>query len=195
MIKDPIASRKDLKKGKAATCVIKEITNKEMIVDISKGVRGIIKKSELAKDRSEQRLDRFALGEKVDARIMSVDLSKREVILSIKQLEVEVEKKALKQYGSADSGASLGDILGAALEKAQDKKVDKEKSKPSKPSKKMDKKEAEVKQKAKNSKKESSENKSKTNNSKDLKSKSPDDKTKNSKSKKKLSVEKKAKKK
>ena len=195
LTKDPISSREDLKKGKTATCVIKEITNKEMIVDISKGVRGIIKKSELAKDRSEQRLDRFALGEKVDARIMSVDLSKREVILSIKQLEVEVEKKALKQYGSADSGASLGDILGAALEKAQDKKVDKEKSKPSKPSKEMGKKEAEVKKKAKNSKKESSENKSKTDNSQDSKSKSPDDKTKNSKSKKKLSVEKKAKKK
>ena len=121
---DPMKARKDLKKGKVVTCVIKEITNKEMLVEISDGIRGIIKKSELAKERSEQRLDRFALEEKVDARILSLDLSKREVGLSIKALEVEEEKKVLEHYGSLDSGASLGDILGAALEKAQDKSVD-----------------------------------------------------------------------
>jgi len=154
---DPMQARKDLKKGKVVTCIIKEITNKEMLVKISDGIRGIIKKSELAKERSEQRLDRFALEEKVDARIVSLDLSKREVSLSIKALEVEEEKKAMEHYGSLDSGASLGDILGAALEKAQDQSEDKKdlKSSTSKRESKKEKKGSGEKAKPKSSKKES----------------------------------------
>ena len=79
-----------------------------------------IKRSELARDRSDQRPERFSVGEKVDARIIQFDRRARKVAVSIKALEVAEEKEAIAQYGSADSGASLGDILGAAL-KARDR--------------------------------------------------------------------------
>jgi len=72
----------------------------------------------LARDRSEQRPDRFAIGEKVDARVTMIDRKTRGVSLSIKAREAAEEKEAMATYGSADSGASLGDILGAAMDKA-----------------------------------------------------------------------------
>ena len=75
----------------------------------------------LARDRADQRPERFAVGEKVDARVTLFDRKARKVSVSIKALEVAEEKEAIAQYGSADSGASLGDILGAAL-KAREKK-------------------------------------------------------------------------
>ena len=78
-----------------------------------------IKRAELARDRADQRPDRFAVGEKVDARITQFDRRARKVAVSIKALEVAEEKEAIAQFGSADSGAVLGDILGAAL-KARD---------------------------------------------------------------------------
>jgi len=76
-----------------------------------------IKRSELARDRSEQRPDRFAVGEKVDARVTQFDRRSRRVSVSIKALEVAEEKEAIAQYGSSDSGATLGDILGTALKR------------------------------------------------------------------------------
>ena len=76
-----------------------------------------IKRSELARDRSEQRPDRFAVGEKVDARVTQFDRRSRRVTVSIKALEVAEEKEAIAQYGSSDSGATLGDILGHALKR------------------------------------------------------------------------------
>jgi small subunit ribosomal protein S1 len=76
---------------------------------------GFIRKTELSRDRSEQRSDRFAVGEKIDAKVTQIDQKSRKVTLSIKAREVEEEKKAMQEYGSSDSGASLGDILGAAL--------------------------------------------------------------------------------
>ena len=76
-----------------------------------------IKRSELARDRSEQRPERFAVGQKVDARVTQFDRRTRKVTVSIKALEVAEEKEAIAQYGSSDSGASLGDILGAALKR------------------------------------------------------------------------------
>jgi small subunit ribosomal protein S1 len=78
-----------------------------------------IKRNELARDRADQRSERFAVGEKVDARITLFDRKARKIGVSVKALEVAEEKEAIAQYGSADSGASLGDILGAAL-KARD---------------------------------------------------------------------------
>jgi small subunit ribosomal protein S1 len=78
---------------------------------------GFIRKSDLSRDRSEQRPDRFAVGEKVDAKVTAVDKATRKLSLSIKAREVEEEKKAMAEYGSSDSGASLGDILGAALKR------------------------------------------------------------------------------
>jgi small subunit ribosomal protein S1 len=81
-----------------------------------------IKRSELARDRADQRPERFAPGEKVDARVTMFDRKARKVQVSIKALEVAEEKEAMAQFGSADSGASLGDILGAALKARTEKK-------------------------------------------------------------------------
>ena len=82
---------------------------------IAEGVKGFIRKSDLSRDRSEQRPDRFAVGEKIDAKVTSIDKSSRKISLSIKAREVAEEKQAMADYGSSDAGASLGDILGAAL--------------------------------------------------------------------------------
>jgi small subunit ribosomal protein S1 len=76
-----------------------------------------IKRSELARDRTEQRPDRFSVGQKVDARVIQADRHSRKISVSIKALEVAEEKEAIAQYGSSDSGATLGDILGTALKR------------------------------------------------------------------------------
>ena len=77
-----------------------------------------IRRAELARDRGDQRPERFSVGDKVDARVTQFDRTSRKIQLSIKALEIAEEKEAVAQYGSSDSGASLGDILGAALNKA-----------------------------------------------------------------------------
>ena len=92
-------------------------------VEVSLGpdnmVKAFIRKSDISRDRAEQRPERFAVGDKVDARVTNIDKASRRVSVSIKALEMAEEKEAVEQYGSSDSGASLGDILGAAL-KGQD---------------------------------------------------------------------------
>jgi len=114
---DPFANSADnFKKGNVVTCTVTSVTNTGIEVQIGEGITGFIRRGELSRDRSEQRPDRFAAGEKVDAKITQVDMANRKVTLSIKQLEVEQEKKAMSDYGSSNSGASLGDILGAAFE-------------------------------------------------------------------------------
>jgi small subunit ribosomal protein S1 len=80
-----------------------------------------IRRADLSRDRSEQRPERFSPGDMVDAAIQSIDKNSRKIAVSIKALEIAEEKEAVAQYGSTDSGASLGDILGAALSKAQEK--------------------------------------------------------------------------
>ncbi len=80
---------------------------------------GFIRRTDLSRERAEQRVDRFAVGEKVDAIITSVDKKTRKLALSIKARETAEEKKAMAEFGSSDSGASLGDILGAALAKRE----------------------------------------------------------------------------
>jgi small subunit ribosomal protein S1 len=114
-----------LKKGSVVTCTVSAIADGGIEVTIGDGMPGFIRKSDLSRDRSEQRPDRFAVGEKVDAKVTAVDKATRKLSLSIKAREVEEEKKAMADYGSSDSGASLGDILGAAL-KRKDGKPDKE---------------------------------------------------------------------
>lgn len=109
------------KKGGVVTCSVTEITDGGIEVEVD-GSKGFIRKSDLSRDRSEQRPDRFAVGEKVDAKITSIDSKSRKLNLSIKAHEIAEEKQALSEYGSTDSGASLGDILGAALKEAQDDK-------------------------------------------------------------------------
>ena len=78
-----------------------------------------IKRADLARDRSEQRPERFNVGDKVDAAVTSLDKSSRRVTVSIKALEIAEEKQAVAQYGSSDSGASLGDIFKAAIKKKE----------------------------------------------------------------------------
>ncbi|HUF56518.1 MAG TPA: 30S ribosomal protein S1 [Thermohalobaculum sp.] len=79
------------------------------------GMKAFIRRSDLSRDRSEQRPDRFSVGQRIDAKVTSIDKAARRLGLSIKAREIEEEKAAVEQYGSSDSGASLGDILGAAL--------------------------------------------------------------------------------
>ncbi|MGD9541576.1 30S ribosomal protein S1 [Methylocystis sp.] len=118
---DPFASVSaeeggELKKGVVVTCEVTEVKDSGIDVKITgTDLTAFIKRSELARDRADQRPERFAVGEKVDARVTLFDRKARKVSVSIKALEVAEEKEAIAQYGSADSGASLGDILGAAL--------------------------------------------------------------------------------
>ena len=81
------------------------------------GIKGLIKRSDLAKERSEQKPERFAIGEKVDAKITALDTKTHKLTLSIKAREIAEEKQALAEFGSTAAGASLGDILGEALAK------------------------------------------------------------------------------
>ena len=119
---DPFADAGEIKKGQIVTCEIVEVKDGGLEVKIvDTDLSTFIRRAELARDRGDQRPERFAAGEKVDARVTMFDRKARRVTLSIKALEVAEEKEAMDKYGSADSGASLGDILGAAL-KARDKK-------------------------------------------------------------------------
>ena len=116
-------SLSNMKKGDIVTCAIAAVSDGGLEVEIGEGISGFIRRSDLSRDRSEQRPERFAVGEKVDAQITNVDASARKLSLSIKAREMTEEKQAMAEYGSSDSGASLGDILGAALAKreAEDK--------------------------------------------------------------------------
>ncbi len=107
------------KKGDVVTVTVTAINEGGVEVALSDGTTGFIRKAELSRDRSEQRPDRFAVGDKLDAKITVIDAKTRKLNLSIKAREVEEDKKALEEFGSSDSGASLGDILGAAISKAQ----------------------------------------------------------------------------
>jgi small subunit ribosomal protein S1 len=118
------ASMEGVKKGSVVTCTVSRILESGIEVMANETVPGFIRKTDLSRERSEQRPDRFAVGEKVDAKITAIDKSGRKVNLSIKAREVEEEKKAMADYGSSDSGASLGDILGAALKSKQDEAKD-----------------------------------------------------------------------
>jgi small subunit ribosomal protein S1 len=119
---DPFAEAGEIKKGQIVTCEVLEVKDGGLEVKIvDTDLSTFIKRNELARDRADQRPERFAAGEKLDARVTQFDRKARRVTLSIKALEVAEEKEAMAQYGSTDSGASLGDILGAAL-KAKDKK-------------------------------------------------------------------------
>ncbi|HWA41811.1 MAG TPA: 30S ribosomal protein S1 [Hypericibacter adhaerens] len=108
-----------INKGDIVTCTVTAVQENGLEVAVGDGLTAFIRKSDLARERSEQRADRFAVGEKVDAKVTSVDLKSRKISLSIKAREVDEDKQALADYGSSDSGASLGDILGAAISKAQ----------------------------------------------------------------------------
>jgi small subunit ribosomal protein S1 len=112
-------------KNAVVTCTVSEITSSSVEVTLADGLKGTIKKADLSRERSEQRPDRFAVGEKVDAKVISVDKKTRKVTLSIKAREIDEDKQAMKEFGSTESGASLGDILGAALQENENSRQDK----------------------------------------------------------------------
>ena len=117
---DPFASQADAyRKGEVVTCNVSAVTDNGIDVTIGENMTGFIRRTDLSRDRAEQRADRFAVGEKVDAIITSVDKKTRKLSLSIKARESVEEKQAMAEFGSSDSGASLGDILGAALAKKE----------------------------------------------------------------------------
>ncbi len=121
---DPIASVAGLKKGDTVTCEVLKVEDNGLEVKVAgTDMTAYVKRADLARDRAEQRPERFAVGEKFDAKITLLDQKARKMNASIKALEIADEKEAVAQYGSSDSGASLGDILGAALKR---KDVDKE---------------------------------------------------------------------
>ncbi len=126
---DPFeAGMSKVKKGDVVTATISGTSDTGLDVTLPDGMPGFIRKSELSRDRSEQRPDRFAVGERIDAKITTIDRATRKVTLSIKAREVDEEKKAMAEFGSSDSGASLGDILGAAIRRRQDEAEGEEKS-------------------------------------------------------------------
>jgi len=106
-----------LKKGAIVTGTVTEVNDGGIEVQLTDGVKSFIRRADLSRDRSEQRPERFGKGDKVDAMVTTIDKAARKITLSIKAREVAEEKEAVAQYGSSDSGASLGDILGAALKR------------------------------------------------------------------------------
>src|SRR5512147_2394468 len=131
---DPFASgapSTKLKKGLRVTCEVLAVKDNGLDAKlIDHDLTTFIRRSDLSRDRSEQRPDRFGVGEKFDAVVTQVDPKARKVSVSIKALEIAEEKEAVAQYGSTDSGASLGDILGAALNKAKGEEGEETPAKP-----------------------------------------------------------------
>ena len=115
-----LKSADNLRRGSIITGTVTQVNDGGVELAIEGDLVGFIRRSDLARERGEQRPDRFAIGEKVDAKVTQVDKGSRRISLSIKALEIEEEKEAMAQFGSSDSGASLGDILGAALRNRQD---------------------------------------------------------------------------
>ncbi len=110
------------KKNMVVTCVVISTNNDGVEVSVDNNATGFIKKIDLSAERSEQKSERFVEGDRIDAKIISIEKSGRRLNLSIKALEIDEREKAIKEYGSTDSGASLGDILGAALGEKEEKK-------------------------------------------------------------------------
>ncbi len=116
------AQSSGIRKGAIVTGTVKSINDGGIEVTIADSdIVAFIRRNDLSRDRADQRPDRFAVGDKLDARVTQFDKKTGRTVLSIKALEIAEEKEAVAQYGSSDSGASLGDILGAAL---KDKKED-----------------------------------------------------------------------
>ena len=130
---DPMESAGELKKNSVVTCEVTEVKEAGLEVKIlGTELTAFIKRNDLARDRGEQRPERFSVGQKVDARVTQFDRKTRKVAVSIKALEVAEEKEAIAQYGTANSGASLGDILGPKLKQhagdGDDEKAEAEKA-------------------------------------------------------------------
>ena len=117
-VSDGASAGGELRKNAVVTCEVVAVKDGGIEVRlVESNLDSFIKRSDLSRDRDEQRPERFSIGQKVDARVIAYDKKTRKVQVSIKALEIAEEKEAVAQYGSTDSGASLGDILGAALKK------------------------------------------------------------------------------
>ncbi len=117
---DPIDALSRYKKGDIVTCEVIAVQENGIEVKVGDGeITAFVKRSDLSRDRSEQRPDRFNVGDKVDAAVMGIDKAARRLSVSVKSLEITEEKKVVAQYGSSDSGASLGDIFKAAIKKRE----------------------------------------------------------------------------
>ena len=117
---DPFASVGELRRGSQVTCEVLEVKDGGLEVKLADSdMATFIRRSDLSRDRAEQRPERFSVGEKFDAAVTQVDAKNRRINVSIKALEIKEEKEAVANFGSQDSGASLGDILGAALRKKE----------------------------------------------------------------------------
>ena len=113
---DPAATVLDrVHKGDVVTCIVTAVQPNGIEVKVDEVLTGFIRRAELSRDKADQRPDRFAVGEKVDAKIVAVDRAARKLSLTIKGKEMEEDKIAIAEFGTSDSGASLGDILGAAI--------------------------------------------------------------------------------
>jgi len=118
---DPAAEVLDrIRKGDIVTTIVTKVEANGIEVKIDEVLTGFIRRAELAKDRNDQKPEKFAIGEKVDAKVVAVDRAARRLALTIKGKEVEEEREAVKEYGTTDSGASLGDILGAAIRRRRE---------------------------------------------------------------------------
>ncbi len=118
---DPIDAIGKFKKGDTVTCTVVQVQENGIEVKLADSeISSFVKRSDLSRERSEQRPERFNIGDKVDAAVISIDKAARRVSVSIKALEIAEEKHAVAQYGSSDSGASLGDIFKAAIKKRDD---------------------------------------------------------------------------
>ena len=118
LTEDPFAGQADnYRKGEVVTCTVTAVSENGLDVTVGDALTGFIRRADLSRERNEQRADRFAVGEKVDAIVTNLDKKSRKLTLSIKARESAEEKQAMADFGSSDSGASLGDILGAALAK------------------------------------------------------------------------------
>jgi len=116
-----------VKKGDVVTVTVRAVQDAGLDVQVGDdGAIGFVKRGDLGRDRDEQRAERFQVGQKFDAMVIGFDRSKKPNF-SIKAMQIAEEKQAVAQYGSSDSGASLGDILGAALKEAQESKSKKKK--------------------------------------------------------------------
>ena len=111
---------KQLMESGVITCKVLEIDKDGLVVEASEGIKGFIKKSDLSKHIDQQKPERFTSGDRIDAKVLSYDKNKKILNLSVKVLEIAEEKKAIAEYGSVSSGASLGDILGTALEQQKE---------------------------------------------------------------------------
>lgn len=121
LTEDPYAGEAEkVRKGDVVTCTITAVVEQGLEVRVGENLSGFIRRADLSRERGEQRTERFAVDEKIDAVITQVDRKTHNLTLSIKAREVEEEKKAMADFGSSDSGASLGDILSAAMAKKDD---------------------------------------------------------------------------